>query len=129
MITTTDAASSTAQVHSNLLTRWWVARAFEGEREQQRGDQQGLHQQHRAQPERRRLQAEPDRRHETADPPRAVLEQSQEQLEMADLLVGDLMRGTLVDDIADGDEQRGAEGQQCGDIRLLQRGPPNRSGH
>jgi hypothetical protein len=43
---------------------------------------------------------------------------------VADRFVGDLMRGALVNDIADGDEERSAEGKQDGDIRLRHRQPP-----
>jgi hypothetical protein len=43
---------------------------------------------------------------------------------MADRFVGHLMRRTLMDDVADGDEERSAEGEQGGDIRLIHRRPP-----
>ena len=37
---------------------------------------------------------------------------------MADRFVGDLVRGALMDDVADRDEEGGAEGEQDGEIRL-----------
>ncbi|BBZ07347.1 hypothetical protein MDOR_15160 [Mycolicibacterium doricum] len=48
---------------------------------------------------------------------------------MPDRFVGHLVRGALVDDIADRDEQRGAECQQRGDIRPGHRISSSSSGH
>ncbi|BBX51708.1 hypothetical protein GCM10009645_25670 [Mycolicibacterium poriferae] len=43
---------------------------------------------------------------------------------MPDRLVGHLEGRTLVDDVADRDEEGGAEGEQDGDIRFRHRRPP-----
>jgi hypothetical protein len=43
---------------------------------------------------------------------------------VADWFVGHLVRRTLMDDVADRDEERGAEGKQGGDIRVRHRRPP-----
>jgi hypothetical protein len=48
---------------------------------------------------RRGLQPEAEGGDQTAHPPAAVAQQPQEQLQMADVLVGDLVRGALVDDV------------------------------
>jgi hypothetical protein len=88
------------------------------QREQQGRHQQRLHQQDGPQPERHRLQRESDGRDKAAQPPLPVAQEPLEQLEMAHRLIGDLVRGSLVDDVADRDEERGAEGEQGGDVRL-----------
>ena len=99
----------------------------DGQREQKRGHQERLHQQHRSEAERRRLQREPGRRDQASEPPLPVSEQPGEQLEVVHLLVGDLVCGALVDDVADRDEEGRAEGEQGGDIRLGHRCLPSSS--
>ena len=88
------------------------------QREQQGRHQQRLHQQDGTQAKRRGLQREPGRRDQTAQPPLPVAEQPGEQGDVADRLVDDLVRRALMDDVADRDEEGGAEGEQGGDIRL-----------
>jgi hypothetical protein len=43
---------------------------------------------------------------------------------VADPFVGHIVRRALMDDIADRDEERSAEGEQGGDIRRVHPGPP-----
>ncbi|HEX4586618.1 MAG TPA: hypothetical protein VH185_01450 [Mycobacterium sp.] len=43
---------------------------------------------------------------------------------MADPFVGHIVRRALMDDIADRDEERSADGEQGGDIRLVHPRPP-----
>jgi hypothetical protein len=53
-----------------------------------------------------------------------IAQQAQEQGDVADRFVGHVMRAALVDDVADRDEERYAEGEQGGDIRLVHQRPP-----
>ncbi len=95
----------------------------ERKREQQRGDQQRLYQQHRAQTQRRGLQCEAGSGDTAAQPPPAVLQQREEELQVADRIIGHLMGRTLMDDITDRDEESSGEGEQCGDVRFRHRLP------
>ncbi len=62
--------------------------------------------------------AKPARGDQAAQPPLPVREQPDEQLDVADRFVGDVVGRALLDDVADRDEERSAEGEQGGDVRL-----------
>jgi len=76
-----------------------------------------LHEQHRTQAQSRGLQTEPRGGHQAARPPSPIVQEPAEQREGADRLVGDLLGGSLFEDVPDADHQRGSEREQCRDAR------------
>jgi hypothetical protein len=64
------------------------------------------------------LQAVIQHRHHAAQPPPGVAHRQADQLQVADVFVGDLMRGALPDHIADRLCQRRAQGDERGDFNF-----------
>ncbi len=122
-MTATDAASSAAHVHSHRVTRRCDNRALIGSANNSEVTSTACTSSTDPNPNAAACNANPTGRDQAAEPPLAVAQQLQEQCGVADLLVGDLMRLTLVHDVTDRDEQRGAERKDDSDIRLLHQDP------
>jgi hypothetical protein len=86
--------------------------------EQQRRYLQCLHQHHRPQSKRHGLQRGTGHSGKSAQPPARVAQRHAQQLDVADLFIGDFLSGTLADHVSDTRYQRGDQREQCRDIHL-----------
>src|SRR6202453_3283264 len=92
--------------------------------EQQRGHLQRLHQHHRTQSQRHRLQRGTGACRHSAQPPPGVPQRHAQKLDVADLLIGDFLSRPLTDHVADTRYQRGNQREQRRDIHLRDGDPP-----
>ena len=128
-MTATDAASSAAHVHSHRVTRRCDNRALIGSANSSDVTSSACTSSTEPKPSAAACSANPAAATRLPSHHWRSRSSRSEQLDVADRLVGDLVRRALVDDVADRDEERGAEGKQGGDIRLVHRATSRRVDH
>ncbi len=116
-MTATEAASSAAHVHSHRVTRRCVSRALIGRANSSDVTSSACTSSTDPKPSAAACNANPTAATRLPSHHWPSRSSRSEQLDVADLFVRDLVRLTLVDDVADRDEQGSAEGEQGGDIR------------